>query len=259
MWTQAVSSKETHVHVNAIHYKRPVPLLFSPVSQLAKLTIVFTLQLCMLHAFIHQKGRLVSAIDEQYYTHSMCLTHRWSLYGRSITRKVYPGGPVKSGHYKQVVFIYRWSLEQVQLYTGELFCDVLHRGISGDDFLQWKPSLGPGYTWMTLAYCVVWMSSVVRSYEEEWTFRFSINKHFILSVLLFFSLCVGKAGMRSRHPMNWTSLPRSTWSMMLPFLPVTWRETAACVRSTSTRSLKDVYICEWQILAILSKSWKNQV
>ncbi len=30
--------------------------------------------------------------------------------------KVYTWGPIKCGLYKQVVFIYRWSLEQVGLY-----------------------------------------------------------------------------------------------------------------------------------------------
>ncbi len=30
---------------------------------------------------------------------------------------IYPWGPVKCGLYKQLVFIYRWSLEQVWLYV----------------------------------------------------------------------------------------------------------------------------------------------
>ncbi len=45
---------------------------------------------------------------------------RWSLYSGSITWKVYPCGPVKCGFHKrmkQVVFIYRWSLEQIWLYS----------------------------------------------------------------------------------------------------------------------------------------------
>ena len=46
---------------------------------------------------------------------SVILIHRWSLYAGYITWKVYPWGLVKCGLYKQVVFIYRWSLEQVQL------------------------------------------------------------------------------------------------------------------------------------------------
>ncbi len=41
---------------------------------------------------------------------------RWSLYAGSITWKVYPWRPAKCGLYKQVVFIYRWSWEQVWLY-----------------------------------------------------------------------------------------------------------------------------------------------
>ncbi len=44
---------------------------------------------------------------------NVVLIHRWSLYARSIVWKVYTWGPVKCGLYKQVVFIYRWSLEQV--------------------------------------------------------------------------------------------------------------------------------------------------
>ncbi len=41
------------------------------------------------------------------------LIHTWSLYAGSLILKVYPWGPVKCGLYKQVVFIHRWSLEQV--------------------------------------------------------------------------------------------------------------------------------------------------
>ncbi len=44
---------------------------------------------------------------------NVVLIHRWSLYTGSITWKVHHWGPVKSGLCKQVVFIYRWSLEQV--------------------------------------------------------------------------------------------------------------------------------------------------
>ncbi len=35
--------------------------------------------------------------------------HRWSLYAGSIIWKVYLWEPVKCGHYKQVVLIYRGS------------------------------------------------------------------------------------------------------------------------------------------------------
>ena len=44
---------------------------------------------------------------------SVVLIHMWSLYAGSTVQKVYTWGPVKCGLYKQVVFIYRWSLEQV--------------------------------------------------------------------------------------------------------------------------------------------------
>ena len=45
----------------------------------------------------------------------MVLIHRWSLYVGLITWKIYryTWGPVKCCIYQQVVFIYRWSLEQV--------------------------------------------------------------------------------------------------------------------------------------------------
>ena len=43
--------------------------------------------------------------------------HRWSLYAGSIAWKIYTWGPVKCGLYKQVVFVCRWSLEQVWLYV----------------------------------------------------------------------------------------------------------------------------------------------
>ncbi len=45
----------------------------------------------------------------------MVLIHRWSLYTGSIAWKVYLWGLVKCGLCKQVVFICRWSLEQVDL------------------------------------------------------------------------------------------------------------------------------------------------
>ncbi len=44
------------------------------------------------------------------------LIHRWSLYAGSIAWKVYAGGHINCGLYKQMIFIYRWSLEQVRLY-----------------------------------------------------------------------------------------------------------------------------------------------
>ncbi len=47
---------------------------------------------------------------------SMVLIHRWSLYAGLITWKVYLWGLVKCGLYKQVVFIYTWSLEEVWLH-----------------------------------------------------------------------------------------------------------------------------------------------
>ncbi len=52
---------------------------------------------------------------------NVVLIHRWSLYAGPITQKVYQWRPVKCGLYKQVVLIYRWSLEQVWLYLVILF------------------------------------------------------------------------------------------------------------------------------------------
>ena len=51
--------------------------------------------------------------DHPMHQQDMVLIQRWSLYAGSITLTVYLWGPVKCGLYKQVVFIYRWSLEQV--------------------------------------------------------------------------------------------------------------------------------------------------
>ncbi len=48
----------------------------------------------------------------------MALIHRWPLYAGSTTWKVYPCGPVNCGLYKQVVFMYRWSLEQTEKTGG---------------------------------------------------------------------------------------------------------------------------------------------
>ena len=55
------------------------------------------------------------------YPHSrgqqnVVLIQRWSLYAGTIVWKVYSWGPVKCVLYKQGVFIYRWSLEQVWLW-----------------------------------------------------------------------------------------------------------------------------------------------
>ncbi len=47
---------------------------------------------------------------------NVVLIHRWSLYASLTKRKVYLWRPMKCGLYKQVVFIYRWSLEEVRLY-----------------------------------------------------------------------------------------------------------------------------------------------
>ncbi len=59
---------------------------------------------------------------------NVVLIHRWSLYEGLIAWKVYTMGPVKCGLYKQVVFIYRWSLEQVLLYSmgRQLYHASLH-------------------------------------------------------------------------------------------------------------------------------------
>ena len=46
---------------------------------------------------------------------SVIIIHRRSLYAASITWKVYTFWSVNCSLYKQVVFIYRWSLEQVSL------------------------------------------------------------------------------------------------------------------------------------------------
>ena len=51
---------------------------------------------------------------------NVALIHRWSLYAGSIAWKVYPCWPVQCGLYKQVVFIYRWSLQQVWLYSNHV-------------------------------------------------------------------------------------------------------------------------------------------
>ncbi len=44
----------------------------------------------------------------------------WSLYAGSITWKLYLWGLVKCGLYNEVVFIYRWSLEQL-----DCMCDIV--------------------------------------------------------------------------------------------------------------------------------------
>ncbi len=54
--------------------------------------------------------------DHPREQHNVVLIHRWSLYADLTTWKVYHYGLIKYVLYKQVVFIYRWSLEQVSLY-----------------------------------------------------------------------------------------------------------------------------------------------
>ncbi len=48
--------------------------------------------------------------------HKVMSIHRWSLYAGSITWNLYPWCPIKCGLYEQVVFVYRWSFEQVGPY-----------------------------------------------------------------------------------------------------------------------------------------------
>ncbi len=58
----------------------------------------------------------------------VALIHRLSLYAGTTAWKVYTCGPVKSSlYYKQMVFIYRWALEQILLYTyiGNQ-CELFH-------------------------------------------------------------------------------------------------------------------------------------
>ncbi len=44
---------------------------------------------------------------------NMVRIHRWSLYASSITWKIYSWRPVECGLDRRMVFIYKWSLEQV--------------------------------------------------------------------------------------------------------------------------------------------------
>ncbi len=51
---------------------------------------------------------------------NMVVIHRWSLYAGTVTWEVYPPGlAVKCGLYKQVVVIYRWSLQRVRLHSRQ--------------------------------------------------------------------------------------------------------------------------------------------
>ncbi len=46
----------------------------------------------------------------------MVLIHRWALYAGSIAWKIYTWGFLNCDLYTQVVFIYRWCLEQIWFY-----------------------------------------------------------------------------------------------------------------------------------------------
>ncbi len=75
----------------------------------------------MMHPYTALQHTLTYTVKFVYKDHprdqqNVVLIHRWALYAGSIAWKIYPRGPAKCGLYKQVVFIYRWSLEQVWLY-----------------------------------------------------------------------------------------------------------------------------------------------
>ena len=64
----------------------------------------------------HSHRRVVYTVklvykDHRRDQHNLVLIYRWSLKAGSITWKVYPWGCIHCGLYKQVVFIYTWSLE----------------------------------------------------------------------------------------------------------------------------------------------------
>ncbi len=54
--------------------------------------------------------------DQPSDQQNLVLIHHWSLYAGWVTWKVYPWRPVKCSFCKHLVFIYRWSLEQVWLF-----------------------------------------------------------------------------------------------------------------------------------------------
>ncbi len=59
----------------------------------------------------------------------------WSFYASSIPWKEYTWVPVKFSLYNQVFFIYRWSLEQVQLYN--ILIVILLRRCSLEKIMYW--------------------------------------------------------------------------------------------------------------------------
>ena len=64
---------------------------------------------------LHTHQNLYICKDHPRDQQNVVLIHRWSLYAGPIILKVYLWGPVKRGLYKQVVLIYRWSLEYLEL------------------------------------------------------------------------------------------------------------------------------------------------
>ncbi len=98
----------------AIDYEWDLPYIYRDYAERPRHHTV-----CLLwYYYAHNSVNTVKLVykDHPRDQQNMVLIHRWSLYTGSISWTVYTSGLLKCGLYKQVVFICRWSLEQVSLY-----------------------------------------------------------------------------------------------------------------------------------------------
>ncbi len=101
-------AKNADSHVTVLCERCPIRDYYSLVGLVAQTGIAQ-------QTFEPFKQRTVKLVykDHPMDQQNVLLISWWSLYAVRITWKVYLWGPVKCDLYKQVVFIYKWSLEQV--------------------------------------------------------------------------------------------------------------------------------------------------
>ncbi len=124
---------------------------------------------------------------------NVVLIHRWSIYAGSVTFKLYPWGPVKCGLYKQVIFIYRLSLEQVWLCTY-MYSIVWVAGRVSEVLL-----------WYVLVTCINWFGFRVARLSSYWWGRRRVSTLTVTSRHIV-SVRVGTWPPRNLSGnYNWTS------------------------------------------------------
>ncbi len=129
---------------------------------------------------------------------NVVLMHRWSLYAGSITWKLYIAllirttfysGPVKCGPYKQVVFIYRWSLEQVWLYLN-CCCSSPWPEVDLDDYSTVVYALGGAHNLFSFLVFLTYFLSNHPTLPSVAAFRTKVRSEKYLCKISFIGLQV---------------------------------------------------------------------